>query len=166
MLNICSNRLKPFKVKQMLVLLCFSYLLEYLYIMLVVWFLCFCFYCLRIVFWPSCIRLRLALCLNTKMKCEGLNVYKMTEIRKSKMGKWTTLTHQNWTTKDQKNSPRPPQSPDLRAAEQLWDVVELEVCISSWQICKCDTIMSMQSKISQKCFHIKAALNPGLPGCT
>lgn len=95
-----------------------------------------------------------------------LNVYKMTEIRKSKMGKWTTLTHQNWTTKDQKNSPRPPQSPDLRAAEQLWDVVELEVCISSWQICKCDTIMSMQSKISQKCFHIKAALNPGLPGCT
>lgn len=77
-----------------------------------------------------------------------------------------TSAHQNWTRKDQKISPQPPQSADASAAEHLWDVGEVEVWTSSRQIYKCDAIMSTQSTISEKGFHIKAALNPALPGCT
>lgn len=74
--------------------------------MLVVWFLWLCFYCLCIVSWPPCICLRLALCPNTKMKCEGfiliyLFIYKMSKIRKSKMGKWT-ISHQLTKTGQEK----------------------------------------------------------------
>lgn len=77
-----------------------------------------------------------------------------------------TSAHQNWTRKDQKIRPQPPQSADPSAAEHLWDVGEVEVWTSSRQIYKCDAIMSTQSTISEKGFHIKAALNPALPGCT
>lgn len=77
-----------------------------------------------------------------------------------------TSAHQNWTRKDQKISPQPPQSADPSAAEHLWDVGEVEVWTSSRQIYKCDAIMSTQSTIAEKGFHIKAALNPALPGCT
>lgn len=42
-----------------------------------------------------------------------------------------TSAHQNWTRKDQKISPQPPQSADPSAAEHLWDVGEVEVWTSS-----------------------------------
>ncbi len=51
----------------------------------------------------------------------------------------------------------PPQSPDLNPIEQLWDVVEREICIMDVQPTNlqqlCDAIMSIWTKISEEFFQ-------------
>lgn len=96
-----QQQLKPFNNVGVVLFLIFTGIF-----MLVVWFLWLCFYCLCIISWPPRICLRLALCLNTKMKCEGfilicLFIYKMSKIRKRKMGKWT-VSHQLTKTGQEK----------------------------------------------------------------
>ena len=51
----------------------------------------------------------------------------------------------------------PPQSPDLNPIEQLWDVVEREICIMDVQLTNLQTlrgaVMSIWTKISEECFQ-------------
>ncbi len=54
----------------------------------------------------------------------------------------------------------PPQSPDLNPIEHLWDVVEWEIHIINLQQL-CDAIMSIWTKISEKCFqHLVDSIPP------